>query len=192
MTMLEQMVETRSWKRARGLAEDGRCRVCKEQNETVEHLVAGCKMLAGSEYLNRHNRALMVLAVAWAKEHKLIGEGVIWYDEKWDRGTVLENEEAKLVWDFEFKLRKTTTARRPDLILELKSRKKIFICDMACPQEHNLYNKKNEKMTKYRQLAFETRERRPGFQVKIVPVIIGALGGGMISVKERIEEGIRE
>ena len=36
MVMLEQMVETRAWKAARGLIEDGRCRVCQEQVETVE------------------------------------------------------------------------------------------------------------------------------------------------------------
>ena len=35
MVMLEQMVETRAWKAARGLIEDGRCRVCQEQVETV-------------------------------------------------------------------------------------------------------------------------------------------------------------
>ena len=64
MTMLEQMVETRSWKQTRGLMEDGRCRVCFQHRETVEHLVAGCQNLANSEYLSRHNRALMILAVA--------------------------------------------------------------------------------------------------------------------------------
>ena len=47
--------------------------------ETVEHLVAGCRVLANSEYLTRHNRALMILAVAWAKEYKLIGEDTVWY-----------------------------------------------------------------------------------------------------------------
>ena len=118
--MLEQMVETRSSNVARGLMEDGRCRVCFEQIETVEHLVAGCKVLANGEYLSRHNRPLMILAIAWAKEHDLVGQDVVWYKERWERGTVLENGKAKLIWDFEFHLRKTTTARRPDLILEDK------------------------------------------------------------------------
>ncbi|KXJ25611.1 hypothetical protein AC249_AIPGENE6318 [Exaiptasia diaphana] len=74
---------------------------------------------------------------------------------------------------------KTATARRPDLILEMKEKKKIWICDMACPQQHNIEAKRMEKLTKYRQLAFELRERRPGYDVKVVPVIIGALGGGI-------------
>ena len=92
MTMLEQMVETRSWKVSRGLAQDKQCRVCHERDETVEHIVAGCKVLANSEYLMRHNRALMIMAVNWAKEYELIGNDVIWYKERWERGAVLENE----------------------------------------------------------------------------------------------------
>ena len=70
----------------------------------------------------------------------------------------MENEQRKLVWDFEFNLQKTTTARRPDLILEDKEKKKICICDMACPQQQNIATKRLEKLTKYRQFAFETRE----------------------------------
>ena len=66
----------------------------------------------------------------------------IWYQQKWNRGKVLENDKAKLMWDFEFDLRKTTSARRPDLILELKIDKKIWICDMACPQRNDTGAKK--------------------------------------------------
>ena len=81
MMMLEQMVETRSWKQTRGLMEDRRCRDCFQHSETVEHLVAGCQKLANSEYLSRHNRVLMILAVAWANKHGLIGQDVVWYEQ---------------------------------------------------------------------------------------------------------------
>ena len=126
MTLLEQMVETRSWKEVRGLTDDVSYRICTQHSctqhsETVEHVVAGCTKLAKNEYLTRHNQALMILAVASAKQQELMGQEAIWYEERWDRGTGLENDKAKLVWDFEFRLQKTTTARRPDLILELKT-----------------------------------------------------------------------
>ena len=55
MAMLQQMVETRSWKKARGLTEHGSYRICTQHPETVEHLVAGCSKLAKSEYLTRLN-----------------------------------------------------------------------------------------------------------------------------------------
>ena len=100
-----------------------------------------------------------------------------------DRGTVLENGKAKLVCDVEFHLRKTTTARRPELILELKTDKKIWICDTACPQQNNIGTKRTEKLTKYRQLAFKTRERCPGYEIYVVPVVVRALGSDIKVIK---------
>ena len=184
--MIEQIVETRAWKAARGLIEDGWCRYCFSHGETVEHLVAGCRVLLNSEYLTRHKRALMVLVVAWAKEYELIGEDTVWYKERWQQRTVLENGKAKLVWDFEFSLRKTNTSRRPDLILEDKKSKKIWICDMACPQQQNIEAKQLEKLTKYTQVAYELRERRPGYKITVIPLIIGVLGGGMKSALDEL------
>ena len=128
-----------------------------------------------------------MLAVAWAKERGLIRQGVVLYEQRWDRRTVFENERAKLVWDFEFHLRKTTISRRPDLILKMKEDRKILICDMACPQQQNIDMKRMEQLMKYRQLAFEMRERRPEHVIKVVPVIIGALKGGMKMLKTELK-----
>ena len=50
---------------------------------------------------------------------------------------------------------------------------------MACPQQRNIQAKRLDKLTKYRQLAYETRERRLGYEILVVPLIIGALGGGV-------------
>ena len=183
------MVETRTWKKVRGLTENNQCRVCKEQQERVEHILAGCQMLASNECLARHNRVLMMMAVAWAKEKNLLDQNVKWYRGKWERGHVLENSQAKLVWDFEFNLRKTTTSRRPDLMLEEKQTKIIWICEIACPQENSIEKKRLEKRTNYRQLAFDIRERerRPGFKVKVLPLVISAFGGGIKEILKELE-----
>ena len=82
-------------------------------------------MLASSKYLARHNRAFIVMAVAWAKKQDLLDQNVKWYQEKFKSRHVLENSQAKLVEDFEFNLRKTTTSRRSDLMLEEKHTKTI-------------------------------------------------------------------
>ena len=95
----------------------------------------------------------MIMAVSWAKEYNLLDKNVKWYQEKWSRGHVLENSQAKLMWDFEFNLRKRTTARRPDLILEEKEKKNIWISDMACPQENNIEKKRIEKKANKLQTA---------------------------------------
>ena len=38
-------------------------------------------------------------------------------------------------------------------------------------------------MTKYRHLAFEMRERHPGYIIYVVPVVVGELGGGIEVLK---------
>ena len=111
---------------------------------------------------------------------------MVWYKERWERRVVFENDKGKLVWDFEFNLRKTTTARRLDLISEDNEKKKIWICDMACPQQRNIETKRIEKLAKYWQLAFETRERRQDCVVTVVPLIIVALGSGMHQVTKDV------
>ena len=70
---------------------------------------------------------------------------------------VLENDKAKLVWDFQFNLRKTETTRRPELILETKDKKQIWICGMACATQQDIDTKWRDKLMWYRQLAFETK-----------------------------------
>ena len=77
MTMLEQMVETRSWKEARELTDDGCCRICTQHSETVEGLVTGCTKLAKNEFLIRHNQGMTILAVAWVKQQELVGQEAI-------------------------------------------------------------------------------------------------------------------
>ena len=132
------MIETKAWKKLRGLADEDKCRLGGAFRETVQHLLAGCKKLAGSEYVRRHDNALKVLAV--------------------------------------------------HLTLEDRIGKKIMIIDMACPNESNKEKKRGEKMRKYQQLCYEIRERRDGYKVKIIPVVIGCVGGGMKKMKDDVKE----
>ena len=77
MTMLEQMVEIRECKEVRWLIEDGSCKPCNQYPGTVEHLVPGCAKLPNSEYVTRHNCALMVLAVEWAEQQELVSQEAV-------------------------------------------------------------------------------------------------------------------
>ena len=67
----------------------------EEQQETVQQVLVGCKMLASSKYLTRHNRTLMVMVVALAKEQNLLNQNGKRHQKMWNRGHVLENSHAK-------------------------------------------------------------------------------------------------
>ncbi len=95
----EQMVETRTRKAMRGeevMSEN--YRLCSARRETVNHWLSDCAVLTGSEYVQRHNKALIVLAVEWAKQAGLLEESTVWYKITWQKGTTLENQRKKLIW----------------------------------------------------------------------------------------------
>ena len=192
LQMCEQMVETKYWKKVRGLpTENDKCRLCGKFLENVQHIIAGCEKLAGDEYLKRHNKALSIFAFEMGKKCGLITDILKWYKFKWEENKVLENYEWKILWEFQYHGRKENANRRPDLTIENKLEKKIWIYDMACPMENNLEKKRNEKLTKYRQIAFEIREKRKDYFVQIVPLIIGCCGGGFKNARLAINKTLR-
>ena len=155
-------------------------------------LASGCKTLTGKQYLERHDKALMVFTVEWCKQEGILDEKTPWYTERWEKGTVLERGSKKRRWNFEVKLRKTERARRPDFVLEDGEEKVIWLVDQGCPMEENIAAKYNEKLRNYQKYAFEMRERRPDYKVQIVPLIIGCLGGGGDYIKHGVEQSIRK
>ena len=60
------------------------------------------------------------------------------------------------------------------MVLEDTEKKKIWICDVACPEQANITAKRNEKVT-------------PGYNITIVSIVIGALGGGIKEVLRDVE-----
>ena len=50
------------------------------------------------------------------------------------------------------------------------------------------WGKETEKLTKYRQLAFEVREGRPGYEIYVVPVVVDALDGDIKALKVNLKK----
>ena len=79
-------------------------------------------------------------------------------------------------------------SRRPDITLEDTWKKTILLIDMTCPRENNKIEKRDKKTGKCNRLCFELWEWRECYTVKVVPTIIGCIGGGMKELKESIRK----
>ena len=107
---------------------------------------------------------------------------------------VLENDSHKLLWDFNIQTDHLIPARRPDLIIINKKKKRICkIDDFAVPADHRINLKEREKKDKYLDLARELKKLW-NMKVTIVPIVIGALGTvtkGLLKGLEDLEIGGR-
>ena len=91
--------------------------------------------------------------------------------------SVLENATHKLLWDFNIQTDHLIPARRPDLIIINKKKKKrtCKIVDFAVPADHRIKLKECEKRDKYLDLDRELKKLW-NMQVTIIPIVIGAFG----------------
>jgi len=151
---------------------DPKCRLCKERDETVSHLISECSKIAQSEYKRRHDKVAAAVHWSLCKKHDL-PHSEKWYDHRAE--AVTENEKVKVLWDFNIQTDKLIEARRPDIVLVNKETKECQIIDIAIPGDTRVEKKEEEKIDKYHELAFEVG-RLWEVRAKVIPIVIGALG----------------
>ncbi|WP_411028253.1 hypothetical protein, partial [Salmonella sp. s60131] len=90
-------------------AEYPTCRLCKEADETINHILSCCKKIAQTDYKQRHN--VVAQMVHWnlcQNYHLPVAKN--WWDHKPEK--VIENEHAKLLWDFRIQTDRVLEFRR--------------------------------------------------------------------------------
>ena len=160
-----------------------KCRLCKEQNETVHHIVSGCKMLAGTQYTFRHNQVAKY--VHWW----ILKDRGINVSESWLKHTPLDTVSAGkdiIMWDVAITTDKKVNCNRPDITIHDTENKSCVFIDVSIPTCRNVVRKEAEKIVKYRDLEIETQKCWNLKKIRTIPVVIGALGTVCNGLKEYI------
>ena len=153
------------------VAYDPKCRICIEFEETIDHIVASCPVLANTEYIQRHDKAAGYIHWRICK-HYHFSTADKWYEHKPEK--VTENKAATVSWDMPVNTDKEIKANRPDIIIKDKIEKKCIMIDMSIPSERNVSIKEVEKLSQYKDLEIEVTKM---WQMKTttVPIVVGAL-----------------
>jgi len=102
---------------------------------------------------------------------------VAWYNIPVE--TVRENDKASIIWNLRIPTNTRVAHRWPDLRIESKKEKEIWIVDMSCPSDGNVKGRENEKKRNYADLVLDLRMQRPGWKIKVLPLVVGVTGGIM-------------
>ena len=149
------------------------CRMCHEHDETIMHIVSGCKMLCGNKYMRRHDQIGTYLH--W---HILKDLGVkvskSWLVHK-PADTITVNG-ITVYWDQDIITGRKIGCNRPDITIWDSIKKTAKLIDMSVPMDYNVVTKTAEKLIKYRSLEIEIQKCWGLKKVDTIPIIIGALG----------------
>ena len=160
------------WK---GKLENITCRVCKEDRESVAHIIYECHVLLKTEHFKRHDGMMRVIYCCFLKKLEFVEELVEWYRsdyvEKFE-----ENDICKLYWDFVFDMERLVEYNRPDIVVILKEMKEMITIEGSTPGDMNLTPRTNDKCRKCFELASELKALHDLKSFKLTDIIVGATG----------------
>ena len=164
--------------------EDSTCRMCGKADESINHLLSECSKMAQKEYKRRHDWIGRKIHWEVCRKYGLDTKDR-WYEH--EPQSVCENEEYKILLDFSIQTDHVIEARRPDMIIVEKKNNNNQIIDFAVPFDTRVDEKEKEKIFKYQDLARELKKLW-NKKVKVIPVIIGALGTAPKALPKRLKE----
>ena len=153
-------------------------------SETISHIVSECEKLAQKEYKRRHDNVARI--VHW----KLCGKYNLKRSEKWYEHApedVVENEEVKILWDVMIQCDREIKARKPDIVVVNKNERSCAIIDIAIPGDMRVSEKEKEKIERYQELKTEIKRMWNIRSIKVIPVVVEALGSTSKKLKKCIE-----
>ncbi|XP_062826554.1 uncharacterized protein LOC134296214 [Anolis carolinensis] len=162
-------------------ADDPKCRLCKETDETIDHILSCCKKIAQTDYKQRHNYVAQMIHWNLCLKYHLPAVKN-WWDHK--PAKVLENERAKILWNFRIQTDKVLEHNTPDITVVEK--KKVWIIDVTIPGDSRIDKKQQEKLSRYQDLKIEL-QRLWQKAVQVVPVVMGTLGAVPKDVSRHLE-----
>ena len=141
------------------------CRLCGNQEETIQHIIASCPNLNTSMHLPlRHNKVANV-----------IYQNIAPKEEEKCRQPIREfycNEQIKIWWDPKIKTLTVVQHDKPNIAMWKKEDKQCFIIDISVGLDGNITKNFNQKRDKY--LPLELKRLYDKFNFEIIPLTIGA------------------
>ena len=114
------------------MQQNSKCRLCGDRDETINLIISECRKLEQKEYKARHDWVGKVIHWEMCKQFKF-DHANKWYMH--NPVPVLENDTHKFLWDFDIKTDHPISARRTDLIIINKKKRKENQqnCRLCCP-----------------------------------------------------------
>jgi hypothetical protein len=151
---------------------DSKCRLCKQHEETIDHLTSGCPILVKNEYLMRHDKVVAHLRYSvWTA----LGIGMT---DKWHTHThththtpVCEHEDVTVLRTQGLHTDREVTASKPDIVIKNEKEKTCILMDVEIPVDRNVTQKKAERKLEYKSLCIEM-QRMWSMKCMIMPLVI--------------------
>ena len=153
---------------------DSKCRLWQKLDETIDHIISACLILAKEQYIKRHDRVCAQLHFTICKETGVQLDKKHWYEHVLKSVETSQGGKVTVLWNQQVQTDRTIPNNKPDIICDNEKETRMLI-DIAISGDRNVIKKEPNKILKYEDLTIEIQHMW-NVKTKVIPVIIGATG----------------
>jgi hypothetical protein len=112
---------------------DSKCSLCKQFDETTEHTISSCPVLAKEQYIKRHDRVCAQLHFNICKETGVKLDTKHWYEHVPKSIETSQGGKVTILWNQQVQTDRTIPNNKPDIIISDNEKRTCMLIDVAIP-----------------------------------------------------------
>jgi len=125
---------------------DSKCRLCQQFDETIDHIISTCPILAKEQYIKRHDRVCAQLHFNISKEIWLQLDKKHWYVHVPKSVETSQGGKVTILWNQQVETDKTIPNNKPDIIIRDNEKGMCMLIDVAISGHRNVIKIEAEKI----------------------------------------------
>ena len=121
---------------------DSKCRFCQQFDETIDHIIAACPILAKEQYLKRHDRVSAQLHFNVCKETGVQLDKKHCYDHVPKSVETSQGGKVTILCNQQVQTDRTIPNNKPDIIICNNEKRTCMLIDVAILGDRNVIKKK--------------------------------------------------
>ena len=162
---------------------DSKCRLCEQHDETIDHIISACPILAKEQYVKRHDKVSAQIHFNIRKEIGVQLDKKRWYERVPNSVVTNQGGKVTILWNQQVQTDRTIPSNKLDSIIQDNEKGTWMLIDVAISGDRNVIKKEAEKILKYKDVTTEI-QRMWNVKARVIPV--DTRDRGTINNKQRI------
>jgi len=154
---------------------DSKCRLCQQHNETIDHIILACPILAKEQYVTRHDKVSAQIRFNIRKETGMQLDKKHWYEHVPNSVVTNQGGKVTILGNQHVQSDRTIPINKPDIIIRDNEKRTCMLIDVAIPGDRNVIKREAEKILKYKDFTIEIK-RMWNVKTRVIRVITGVSG----------------
>jgi hypothetical protein len=121
---------------------DSKCRLCQQLDETIDHIISACPVLAKEQYVKRHDRVSAQIQFNICKEIGMQLDKKHWYERVPKSVVTTQGGKLTILWNKQVHTDRTVPNNTSDIIIRESEKETGMSIDVAIPGDRNVIKKK--------------------------------------------------